>query len=1415
MNEDETPPLLSEPYVLPEGLENGGELLLDKVPFDTPSEGYVIPRGTKITKRFDRLIIRAEFKFYNDQSQYANPTHIINNSVMSISMPSNTPRGRNAAQWRYTPNGAGQTSWFNSGYYHVADTAQMTYPVGNNPVIGVNKGFSGTGDYEYRAAVQLRRVSDNANLSDWITVQSNGTWTMPMSFPLGVYDVYLAGFGQYWQIESRSANINLTVNWTPTVTAPANNTAVQSSSGFTITGKASPNAKVNLHITEHNVVALGIDVNSNGDWSTFVNNRTNMKLQFVTQQYSGTYYTPHSAVHTVYLVGKPIITRPQDGIVLTPKPTITGTGCPGAKIQIVEAGVGSTVYGEGEVAANGDWSVTITTALPERPINLTCKQTLQNVVSGWADSHQFSILSAPVVANPGLVDVLPTLTGTHSTGVPGIQIDIYRDLDDDKIGQGVTGANGVWSATITTALVPGVVRVTALLRFYSNTSIRSAPVALTVRPAPPVVTEVYYPGTTTVFKGSCFANATVDIHPNMVDGPNATALGNAAGYFETTPITLPPGSTGDTHNGWGTIQKISDGIGGWISSAYHPERPKFNVPTPVPTVNTPTLTGQIPTVTGLGGVWQGLAAATVVVELIGTTTITLSPATVTATGDWTATTATAVAPGIYSVSVRQLMNGVDSLPVTAPEPLIIKPLAPTISSVVLEDFSPRIKGTCWPGASLSLTYTGETTHSVSSADGNWEFRRDIKFKPGKHSFSVIQTFDGQDSVAAGPETFTVETPKPVITFPGNQQETGLRPEIEGTNGYDGATVAVFDNKVGGPALGQTTVPPSGVWTVNLSKDLTLGEHDIYALQTFETQASERSVAVPFYAMVPVPSISVPADNGDYGRHSEFSGTALPGAKVTLYLVENPGLPNETEIEYLPPGGVVVDVNGNWKAKVFFEQIAWRHLRIKQAYAGGTRASVTRKFRTVTNAPLIESPSAGESVNPAAVVISGHSFPGDMVKVRRKGYTEVIGDFLVDADGRWSGMLTRTLVGDSPYNLEAWSTRDNHGGEISEAATIILQDLANPLIVHPAGGDVLVSRVVFGGRGLPGAQIQVADLFNPEIKHAPLVTVDQSGRWSVEGNTDLAPGPNWVVVQQTSGEKKSPWVRSGRFIIEEPPTGFSAPTLDRPSPGEKVGLEPMLAGSGVVGALVYVRHNGKELQQVRVDEKGRWAMRLPAFAVGVKTLTVLQARYGVWSAELKPNPTFNVVQVSADFAAPAIDSPLTGASVDRRFWISGKGIPGARVNVHKYGDGTTVYATAVVDAYGDWCACINRELPVDDFHFTAQQILDGKASLYFAPTVEVKVADIVPVTMLESHSNGEQVAPVMLLKGRGFPGATLNVYQLRDHSTSWGTAKVDTQGYWEVVTKPLPLGKISLNVAQFSSPGSSWGRDYEFEVVNAG
>jgi hypothetical protein len=725
--------------------------------------------------------------------------------------------------------------------------------------------------------------------------------------------------------------------------------------------------------------------------------------------------------------------------------------------------------------------------------------------------------------------------------------------------------------------------------------------------------------------------------------------------------------------------------------------------------------------------------------------------------------------------------------------------------VEVEDFSPRIKGTCWLGAILSLTYTGGTTHSVTSSNGNWEFRRDIEFKPGEHSFSVTQTFGGQVSVATGPEKFKVETPEPEITSPVNQQETDFRPEIKGKNGYAGATVAVFDNKVAGPELGRTTVESSGEWTVVLDKELTEGEHDIYARQTFETQASERSASVLFNAMVPVPRFTI-SDPPHYPRRSKFSGSGLPGAQVRLTI--------DGEIQ---PGAFTVDSNGKWEAEVYLPQVGNKMLVVIQQYAGSERSSPSYALTTVTNAPVIESPSGGESVDPDKVVISGHGFPGDTVVVRESGagQGDNIGQYPVNDDGFWSGPVKK-LDGKSDYKYWAYSTQGVIGGDASETAVVQLQTLERPVIEYPSHSDVLVSRLVFSGLGLPGAKIQVADLFNPETPLAPVTTVNEFGKWSVEGNTDFPAGPHWVIVQQSLGEETSPWVRSGRFIIEEPPSGFMAPTLDAPLPGAQVGLEPMLAGRGVPGALVYVRDNGKELLQTRVGADGRWMAQLPAFAVGKQTLTVVQARYGVWSAPLLPEPTLEVVQVTDNFAAPTVESPASGSAVDIRFWATGRGMPGATVNVHKTNDGQTVYASAIVDAFGHWRACMSRDVPIGSFSFTAQQLLDGKASHYFASNTIVTVAEQLPVPAFDNASAGAQIAPVTRIHGTGFPGAKVVLHKSGDAATIWGEAEVDDEGYWVIWTNYLPLGLFTMTAKQVKGTlTSAWMPQRAFTVVNAG
>ena len=1126
----------------------------------------------------------------------------------------------------------------------------------------------------------------------------------------------------------------------------------------------------------------------------------------------GIYSSDYSDRFSLFGLGKPVIYRPTDGVV-DATPTITGAaGLPGAKIRIFETGRENLILGEGDVAAGGTWAAKITVPLQSASVNLTCHQILLAARSEYAIAQEFVVLLAPKITQSAVVNMLATIAGTHTTGVAGIQVDIHRDLDKVKIGQGTTSKDGTWEVTITTALEPGVRAVTARLAYYTQFSIFSDPVNLRVRPYPPVINQVVFYITKTAFKGSALPGATVDIeHANAK--LYTTGLVNENGFFETDAITVSPGQKG---SGWRVRQKIRNGAE-WIYSLDQPAMPDFTVPMLPPTVSKPTLNGQIPTVTGRGNIWEGLDKAKIKVDLInGDTTITLPVATVTADGTWEVKGTEAVAPGDYRVKVWQVLNDVKSAPVELTDNLVIKPLAPADVDVVADGLTATFSGSCWPKASITLLFKVEgedkqTPIEVDETPGGTWTSLPITFVPGAYTFTVTQTFNGQTSNAVGPVPFNIATPRADIKVPADQQETDLQPEISGDNGYrdainnKGATIQVFSNTVAGPALGETIVTAKE-WVVKLNKSLPVGPHDIYALQTFNEQPSQRSVSVRFNARVPKPLLTVP-DPAYFPRRSKFSGRGWPGASITLYF---------NNVLYPITGGIEVDKDGNWKAEVFLPEVGVKKVVVMQSYGGGERESDEYEIITSTNPPLIESPKEGELVNPAQVVVSGGGFPGDKVFVRRKGFTAVLGTFWVGPLGLWSGKLAVPLAGESPFSFEAQSERMPVSGDPSEAAVIELLDLASPIFIHPSTGDVLVSRLVYSGEGLPGAQIRVADIYNPETLLAPVATVNARGQWIAMGDTDFAAGPQWVIAQQTLGGKKSPWVRSGRFIIEEPPSGFSAPTVDRPWPGEQVGREPMLAGSGQVGAVVYVRQNGKDLCHARVSEDGRWSTRLPERAVGNQTLTVLQARYGVWSTELKPDPTFEVIQVSAGFAAPTIDSPVAGATVDTRFWMSGKGMPGAVIDVRNFYNGAIRYAEATVDAYGNWRVCLSQTVAVGDFTFTAIQTMDGQRSQY-SPGVTIKVTDDLPAPTLESHPNGGQIAPMTAMHGCGFPGAKIQVRDVNDGNFVLCEAVVDDFGYWKSMTKNLPLRLIRATAWQVLSPkpNSPWMSELRFTVVNAG
>ncbi|QAY89509.1 hypothetical protein [Pseudomonas sp. ACM7] len=1026
----------------------------------------------------------------------------------------------------------------------------------------------------------------------------------------------------------------------------------------------------------------------------------------------------------------------------------------------------------------------------------------------FSDPLTFRVLGTPVIAAPASGSQQnQTFTLSGNQGLLGAKVEIFKDLGTTKVGESGVLTSANWTAQVT--VDPGNQSLVALQNHSGKQSQRGAPRGFNIRPPqlPPIT--VTYPNETTVrLSGTAYnavgADTKVHIHYRQPSAPTLPDVDASSGSWTRDIMGLLPRNSPYTFD---AQQSVTDGIGGRIKNASWTTAVVTMI-TPEPILNTPTLSGQIPTFTGRGNVWTGQAAARIEVRLNGSTHALLGQANVAAGGTWTVRATAKLAPGTYVVTVFQLMNNVWSTAATAPN-LIIKPdpsLVTKPGSAPVE-LTTEFNGTTWPNADVVVRYKdGAQIHAFKSnaTTGYWGFNATLK-SPGSITVQVEATFGGQASTWKD-HTFTVKTPVPGITYPQNNNEVGFKLIVRGTNAFPGSTIKVFDATSSNKVLGQTTVSTTGAWAVELDKEFEKeGQQVIYVVQQFGTYPSEPSAAIVFNVKVGLPVITTPAANARFARSSEVVGTGIPGASVTLKI-------GNTVIA----SDIPVGANGQWRRTVNLPTVGSTTMVAEQSYRGGMRPSINRVFTVVPNAPVIESPSGGEFVTPAWVVASGAGYPGDTVSVTRDGYTEVIGSFVVDPQGYWSGKLTHVLGGADPYLYRALSTFNAVVSDWSVASVTLLA--AGPTLYEPAAGDWVGAQPFYRGLATPGAAITVASCFNPAQVLAS-TTADAYGRWEIQSSQTLPEGACRVVVQQISGGVVSERVESGRFMVEKLPRDFTAPTIDYPKPGDRVGRKPVMSGSGVPGAYVQIFKAGvlTELAGGFVDREGRWtASFTAALPVGAFTCSVRQLRDDVSSALRLSNQALTVVQVPANFPGPVIIGPQMNEQVEVQPLISGTGMPGARIDVHKHNNLTQVEASAIVDAQGMWSVRL-PVLTVGPHQIVARQFIDGQLSVFFGPINVTVTNTIRPLVILSPQSNA-QVPPRPLIRGIALPGATVNLRKDGDGNTGYGTGVADAQGHWAiVVTRTLPIGQfvITGNVTKAGTPSDWMPVPVRLRVVNAG
>jgi hypothetical protein len=618
------------------------------------------------------------------------------------------------------------------------------------------------------------------------------------------------------------------------------------------------------------------------------------------------------------------------------------------------------------------------------------------------------------------------------------------------------------------------------------------------------------------FSGTGHDGATVEI--SIVSGPGGTAPSTVvvnAGKWETTATNWPFGTYSLR-----AIQKVPDNAGGWIESLPY----TFTFSRVLPDLSDVTYTAVYqPTFSG-----KGYNGATVKLYDPGGSSMVAPDALVTG-GRWSSRASQVWGPtGRREVHIRQTLNGQTSAWVTLV--VTIAPLAPDVNDPVEDGLSPRFSGKCWPGAVVSLTFSGSpTVYTATVVDGNWTFRREPPFTPGvTHTVTVTQTVSQQTSPSVA-KTFTVKLPmvKPQITAPQENAEVGRDLTVQGLAGMKGASMqlrdAQFVRNLGAPKV----LAADGEWSIDLTA-LEFRKYAVDAQQTLNQQESVRSDVRVFNVVLTPPIITVPIENGDLPRTSTIEGWAMPGAQVSVWLdgVAEPLLTN-----------IPVQADGRWKADVTLP-VGKKAIRARQTLGNQTsRDSRPLPYNVVPAAPYIESPATDEHIGRRGV-ISGFGVHGDTVTVSLNGAaTTVLGRSPVLEDRTWSV----TMEFDQPGGLCALTAVASCDGfdSVDSPKRQVRLGTYLPSIELPAAGQWVSHPVGFKGKGRPGVG-QVASWFNPDQVWAPNLPVG-SGGWQGGAGQSLPVGGQWCRFKQTitdgtDGATISDWADSQRFQIElAPPT----------------------------------------------------------------------------------------------------------------------------------------------------------------------------------------------------------------------------------------------------------------------------------------
>ncbi len=1268
-----------------------------------------------------------------------------------------------------------------------------------NDDTGVLKGAIGAGQFTDASEPRLTgrgepgstiTVYDNGVVIGTTTVLPNGTWSITPTNPLaeGAHSITLRETDAAGNQSGLSQPINFTVDLTPPL-APEN--VVISADGTTVTGTAEPGSTVTIR---ENGVKVGEAV---------ADDQGNFSVDLIPPKANGEALTADAtdtagntgptapfdapditAAQTPVITGvvddAPGVTGPvsQNGLTNDSTPTINGTGEPGTTITLYS---GTTEIGTAVVSANGQWSITLETALPDGGHVLTAtavdaNNNLSGTSNTWSITVDTAAPGAPAITQviddvPGRTgaldtnettnDTLPTLNGT---GEPGSTVTIR--LDGQDIGTAVVNSGGAWTFTPTTPLVNGQHTFTVVASDAAgNASAPSAGFTFTVDTTPPPA-------------------ATIDTVSDNV-GPVQLPLNSGDTTDDTLPQlqgTAPDGTTITIYDGTTLLgTAVLDGSGGW----------SFTPTTPLT---------------------DGPHSLTVhATDEAGNTTI--SPPFELAID----TTAPAT-PDIPEITV----NPDGGTPGTALNP-----------GETTRDTTPTLSGSGTPGDTVNI-YDGDTKigEAEIDGDGNWSWTPTTPLPDGTYDLSLTVTNQdsaGNESAPSTPVTITIDTDAPAqpgtptvtdsvsqITGPvlDGESTNDPRPVLSGT-GTPNDVITIYDQvSTGEPqAVGSVTVDGNGNWSWRPESNIGEGTHEYTATATDE--AGNESV--------PSAGITITVDTlaPDTPVISDIAGAQNGGStNDTTPTLSGTGTTGETVIIY--NNGVEVDrvevVNGGWSYTLPTQTDGPLNITVAAVDEAGNVSPVSPVFTVEVDTqaptvPQIDAVSDSQLTNSVLYTrdgtptLTGIGEPGSSVTVSVDGVASPV-VVEVQPNGTWSWTADPALTeGPHTFSVAASDAAGNtsaSSGDLSVTVdtlppatptniTIAAEgtpltgtaDDGTTVTVRDANGNVIGTGVATGGTfsiALSPAQLDATTL--------TLTATDPAGNASPSTTFDVPDSPldlPTVPVITAINDDADPVIGD----VKDKTTNDTTPTL---------------TGTADPGSVIAIYQDGSLLPVTTVvaDTNGNWSYTpLLPLTEGPHTFAVTATNTTTGETSGQSPIATVTVDLTAP-TAPAIGAvtddigPITGpiadgqSTNDNRPTLTGTGTAGDTITVYDDGD---PLGTVVVGPTGTWSY---TPPALDDGSHTLTVTATDPAGNESTPsagiTIVVDTVSTTPVITSVTDNAGNAATPVPsgdptndttpTLTGTAEPNSVVAIF---DGATQIGTVAADSTGAW-TFTPETALGE---------------------------